>query len=248
MASSDGERLAPVTWLFGSPEPTAQDVSEPVVSPSATPPPTPRVVPPVLSQEEIRHALAVATEKITARREVEESDRRRDDHATTSSHDEPGRFQRINNISMHALGRRGMSAAEMRDYLLGREFESEVVEGEVERLLGVGLLDDFALAETLIRTLRDRKGLGRSALVAELRRRKLDPEAIDAALEDLDDDELARALQLAEKRAGQLRSFDSETARRRLGAFLMRKGYSGGVVQVAVDRALSRSSNGPVFR
>lgn len=162
----------------------------------------------------------------------------------------PGEFQRINNVSMHALARRGMSVAEMRDYLVGREFEQHEADEECDRLLGVGLLDDFALAETLIRTLRQRKGLGRSGVTAELRRRKLENDAIEAALEDLDDDELARAIDLAERRAPQLRSLDSETAKRRLSGFLMRKGYSGGVVRAAVDRALSRSgeSSGPVFR
>lgn len=201
--TSDGDRLAPVTWLFGSPD--EQPAPAASASPSAS--------------------------------------------AASNGTDERGRFQRINNVSMHALARRGMSTEEMRDYLGKRGFDENESELECERLVGVGLLDDFALAETLIRTLRQRKGLGRSALVAELRRRRLDTEAIDAALEDLDDDELARAIDLAVKRAPQLRSLDDQTARRRLGAFLMRKGYSGGVVQAAVDRALStaRSGTGPYF-
>jgi regulatory protein len=205
--TSDGDRLAPVTWLFGSPDEQPAPVA---AAPSSAPVPVP---------------------------------------TTSNGTDERGRFQRINNVSMNALARRGMSTEEMRDYLGKRGFDENETELECERLVGVGLLDDFALAETLIRILRQRKGLGRSALVAELRRRRLDTEAIDAALEDLDDDELARAIDLAVKRAPQLRSLDDQTARRRLGAFLMRKGYSGGVVQAAVDRALSapRSGTGPFF-
>ena len=139
-----------------------------------------------------------------------------------------------------------MSSREMRDYLLGREFEAEAVDAEIERLQGVGLLDDGELAETLVRTLRDRKGLGRAALTAELRRRHLESDAIEGALDALDDDELERAIEIAIKRAPQLRSLDQTTAKRRLGAFLMRKGYSGSVVSTAVARALEPS--GPVFR
>jgi regulatory protein len=246
--ASDGERLAPVTWLFGSPEPPAEEVAGPDVSPSAPPAPVPAPVrasapAPAMApatQAAVREILARAAAGIKAR------------EAPAPRRENAGKFDRISNVSMHALGRRGMSVLEMRDYLLGRDFESDEVEEEVERLVRVGLLDDFELAETLIRTLRDRKGLGRSALVAELRRRKLDGEAIDAALEDLDDDELERAFVIAEKRAGQLRSLDHETAKRRLSAFLMRKGYSGGIVQAVVARALSgtadRASTGPVFR
>ncbi len=157
-------------------------------------------------------------------------------------------FERISTVSMNALTRRGMSAEEMGEYLASREFDEGDIELECERLLGVGLLDDFALAETLVRTLRDRKGLGKSALTAELRRRRLDPSAIEEALDDLDsDDELSRATAVAVKRAPQLRSLDRATAQRRLGAFLMRKGYSGSVVSTAVAAALAPSGR-PVFR
>ncbi|HOB58337.1 MAG TPA: regulatory protein RecX [Rhodoglobus sp.] len=158
-----------------------------------------------------------------------------------------GGFDPINNVSMNALARRGMSIAEMRDYLIGREFEGDEVELELERLIGVALLDDEHLAATLVRTLRERKGLGRSALTAELRRRKLEPAAVESALDDLETgDELERATEIALRRAPQLRSLDQATAKRRLGAFLMRKGYSGSVVSAAVAAALTPS--GPVFR
>lgn len=209
--STDGDRLAPVTWLFGAPEPQTAEYE--TASPSVAP----------------------TTEAVQI-------------HIEAPERPEPGRFERINNVSMHALARRGMSTQEMVDYLRGREFSAEEVELECERLLGVGLLDDAALAQSLVRTLRDRKGLGRQALVAELRRRKLDSGAISEALDEPDvDDELQRAIELAEKRAPQLRSYDHETARRRLSAFLMRKGYSGSVVSIAVARAL-QPSGGPVFR
>jgi SOS response regulatory protein OraA/RecX len=147
---------------------------------------------------------------------------------------------------MYALARRGMSSREMRDYLVSRDFDADEIDEEVTRLEGVGLLDDEALAETLVRTLRDRKGLGKQALSAELRRRHVDVVAIEEALGNVADDELERAIAIAEKRAPQLRSVDSETAKRRLGAFLMRKGYSGSVVSTAVQRALAPS--GPTFR
>ena len=158
-----------------------------------------------------------------------------------------GGLKSINNISMYALARRGMSAEEMSAYLLSRDFENGEVELECERLLRVGLLDDLALAQTLVRTLTDRKGLGRGSIVAELRRRKIDTSSIEEALEELEaGDELERAIAIAQKRAPQLRSLDAVTARRRLGAFLQRKGYSGSVISTAVARALEPT--GPVFR
>ena len=218
MSTSDGERIAPVTYLFGSAPAEPAVVTTTDHSPSESPP---KKAPRVSFRDDA----------------ADEADSRKKPR---------GSFDPINNVSMHALARRGMSSREMRDYLLGREFEQTDVDEEVARLEGVGLLDDEALAETLVRTLRDRKGLGRSALTAELRRRNVDPLAIDGALESSGDDELLRATELAVKRAPQLRSLDSVTAKRRLGAFLMRKGYSGSVVTAAVATALEPS--GPVFR
>lgn len=156
---------------------------------------------------------------------------------------------RAENVSMRALTRRGMSRWELEKTLLSRELDEEVVSAELDRLEGVGLLDDAALAETFVRTQHDRKGLGRGAITAELRRRHIDQEHIDAALEQVDDDgEQSRATELAVKRAGQLSSYDLETAKRRLHGFLSRKGYSSAVVRAAIDEALSPRSSGVRFR
>ena len=158
------------------------------------------------------------------------------------------------NVSMQALTRRGMSRWELEKTLLSREFDEETVTAELDRLEGVGLIDDRLLAETLVRTQHERKGLGRGAITAELRRRHIDQEHIDAALEQLDaDDEQYRATELALKRVGQLSPYDLETAKRRLNGFLMRKGYSASVVRAACEEALSSrsgagGSNGVRFR
>jgi len=164
------------------------------------------------------------------------------------------REARADQVSLQALARKGLSRWELEGILLARDLCEAVVDKELQRLEDVGLVDDFALAETLVRTQHDRKGLGRSALKAELRRRHIPQEAIESALEQLnDDDEQARATELAIKRAGQLSSYDLETAKRRLNGFLMRRGYSSSVVRNAVDEALSgrpssRGTEGVRFR
>lgn len=259
MSNADGERIAPVTYLFrGQPEEAA--VQDEAVPPSA--PAQPRQ--PLFvdlgersSSESglgtpAEHALAVRAEierearEHVARDSAFDSRSSADTRATADMRKAKGSFDPINNVSMHALARRGMSSREMRDFLVGREFSSDDADQEVERLESVGLLDDVLLAETLVRTLRDRKGFGRSALTGELRRRHVDPLAVEVALESLDDDELERATEIAHKRASQLSSYDAATAKRRLHAFLQRKGYSGSVISTAVQRALAPS--GPTFR
>ncbi|GMA27081.1 RecX family transcriptional regulator [Arenivirga flava] len=153
--------------------------------------------------------------------------------------DEQRKARRAENVAMHALTRRGQSVQEMRDLLTARELGADEIEAEIERLLGAGLLDDADLAQNLVRSLTERKKLGRSALLAELRRRKLDPIAIEEAVAELDrDDEDQRCLELARQRARQLNSVDDQTAERRLSAFLQRKGYSGDAIRTSVRTAL----------
>jgi SOS response regulatory protein OraA/RecX len=149
-------------------------------------------------------------------------------------------------LSMRTLGRRGVSVAELWTVLVEHDLDEPVVAHEIERLTGVGLLDDTALAAELIDRLRTRKGLGRQGIVAELRRRKLAAQSIEIALEASvggdADDETARALDLAMKRAGQMRGLDRDTAERRLTGFLMRKGYGSSAVRNAVRRALDANA------
>ena len=162
------------------------------------------------------------------------------EHDEGPAPDRAAELARAENVSMHALTRRGQSRRELERTLRSRDLADDVVTHEVDRLERVGLIDDVALAQNLVGVLQERKGLGRSGIAAELTRRLLSPAAIEYALELIDTaDELSRAREIAIKRAGQLSSYDRETAQRRLSAYLARRGYSGSTVRAAVDAALS---------
>jgi regulatory protein len=153
-------------------------------------------------------------------------------------------------VSITALARRGLSRRELERHLRDRGFDDDEIAAEVTRLERDGYVDDIALAQNLVGTLQERKGLGRSAIAAELTRRHLAPAAIEYALDLIDTgDELSRARELALKRAGQLRHLDRDTAVRRLSAYLARRGYGGSTIRAAVDQALpSNSRPGVAFR
>lgn len=155
-----------------------------------------------------------------------------------ASHEADAR--RAENITMHALTRRGQSRAEIAELLRRREIDPVVAEAELDRLESVGLIDDRALAADLVDRLRTRKKLGHSALRSELMRRKLDRSAIDEVLVESADDESEDdlVLELARDRARRLGGLDRSTAERRLVDFLARKGHSGSAVREAARRAL----------
>lgn len=157
--------------------------------------------------------------------------------------------QRAENVTLHAITRRGQSRAEVADLLRRRDIDPHVAEAELQRLESVGLIDDRALASELVDRLRSRKKLGPSALRNELARRKLDRDAIDEALsavlatgEGASDDDLV--VELARDRARRLGGLDRPTAERRLIDYLARKGHTGSGAREAARRALDEHSLG----
>lgn len=154
--------------------------------------------------------------------------------------------RRAENVSMHALTRRGQSRAEIGELLLRRDINICVVESELDRLERVGLIDDRALALDLVDRLRTRKKLGPSALRNELMRRKIDREAIDEALAEAqsDDDGDGMVIELARDRARRLGGLDRSTAERRLVDYLARKGHTGSSARDAARQALDESDSG----
>jgi regulatory protein len=149
--------------------------------------------------------------------------------------------KRAENVSLHALTRRGMSRAEVTELLRRRQIDPVIIQSEIERLEGVGLIDDEALAVRLVETLVSRKKLGPSALRSELFRRKVDSRAIEAALAHAasgDDDDVSLVASLVEERVRRIGSVDRATAERRLLAYLARKGHGGSTARDAVRAAL----------
>ena len=255
--SGSEEKLAPVTYLFGAKAPAQQEtgqqetgqheigeVVQEAALPSADLPSadlTGATLPgATLPGAVLPQVVLSETEPLAGRESFAQH-----------SGERSGKFERVNNVSLNALARKGMSSVEMTQLLESREIDPDAVAAEIDRLEGAGLLDDLALAETLVRTLQERKGLGRSAINAELRRRKIDVDAINEAMDAVDgDDELTRAIEIAQKRASQLRSYDAETAKRRLSAYLMRRGYSGIIISAAITASLgsATSHSTPRFR
>ncbi len=157
--------------------------------------------------------------------------------------------RRAENVSMHGLARRGMSRAEVLDLLQRREIDPIVAEAEIARLEGSGLIDDDALARTLVERLTERKKLGPSALRAELQRRRLSTATIEIALAEREvEDEGALLDGLVDDRLRRMGSLDRETAERRLLAFLARKGHGGSAARDSVRRALDEAGLEPAPR
>jgi regulatory protein len=145
-------------------------------------------------------------------------------------------------VSLRTVARHDVSEAELRQKLAAQGLEPADVDAELTRMKRTGLVDDAALAERLVHTLRARKGLADAALRPALRARLLPPAVIDAALAAASEDRESieeRLDQLAHDRASRLTALPPDVAERRLVGYLQRKGYSGSVVRTAAEAALA---------
>lgn len=117
----------------------------------------------------------------------------------------------------------------LRDKLSSRDLPRVVVDLALERCRELGLVDDLAMARSLV---EERRGQGHA--VARIRKdltgRGFTSEVLDQLLARAEqEDPEAAAFAVARQRAQRLASLEAETALRRLTGFLVRRGYPEGL-------------------
>ncbi|HEX7336788.1 MAG TPA: regulatory protein RecX [Gemmatimonadales bacterium] len=116
----------------------------------------------------------------------------------------------------------------------------DAVLAALERVAGLGLLDDASFARSYIQS-RSARGRGPSRLVGDLLAMGVERSIIDRALAaELPEgtDRASVPLGLATRRAAQLGALPRQVKRRRLLAYLARRGFSGREVRDLVEGVL----------
>jgi len=145
---------------------------------------------------------------------------------------------------LRALERRAFAIQELRRRLRQKGHPPAAVEYAMDRALAAGLLDDAAYARMFVSS-RAARGRGPGRLRRDLLALGVAPAHIDAALAEQfpePEDSLAMARQLAERRLRQLQGIPPEARRRRVLAYLARRGFHGSAVAELVARALRGKS------
>lgn len=115
-----------------------------------------------------------------------------------------------------------------------------------ESLEHAGVINDVALAEAAAATMASRTGISRRAIETKLRKRGITAgEASKAAREATEElDERAAATELAVRRVSRQRPpADPVAAKRRLFAFLLRRGFNSDDARHAVEHALANADD-----
>lgn len=136
------------------------------------------------------------------------------------------------NRALDALARRARSCAELRRWLLQREYAAEEVEQVLDRLVAGRLLDDLAFARGFAQArLGEGRGYGPARVRLELMRRGVARDLIDRVLTEHQEDSGLDPAQVVEaaarKRLRALAGLEPAVARRRLVAWLLRRGFPG---------------------
>src|SRR5574342_595866 len=149
--------------------------------------------------------------------------------------------------ALRALARRPHARGDLRRRLVLKQHPPDAVDRALERLAGQGLLDDRQYAEHFAAT-RAARGRGPARLVTDLLRQGVDRRSAEAAVrealaaEGIDPEGAARAV--AERRAAQLGDLPPAVKRRRLRAYLARRGYAGHQMRTVVEQVVALYSSG----
>ena len=140
--------------------------------------------------------------------------------------------------AQRAIARRAHARFDLRRRLLQKQHPPDAVDAALERLSAAGLLDDARFAVDYAAA-KARRGRGPSRLTSDLQAQGVDrrvaEEAVRTSLaaEGVDPGDAVRAL--AEKRAKQLAGLPPLVRKRRLVAFLVRRGFQGSEVRSVVE-------------
>jgi len=143
--------------------------------------------------------------------------------------------------ALNLLAFRARSARELERRLLQKGVTAERAARVIAKLRDVGLIDDGDFARQLARS-KVSAGASRRRLHQELFKRgvsrEVADEAVDEVLEEENVDEVAVAERVARKRLPSLKGADVSARRRRLYAFLARRGHDSETIREVMDRVL----------
>ena len=161
---------------------------------------------------------------------------------STLSHEE--QLAAARDAALRLLSVRERSTVELRTRLRQKGFEAEVIAAVVGRLQETELQSDSRFGTQFVES-ATRRGLGTRRIQTELRARGLSKEeAARAATED-PEAELARARDLAQRKAARMGDLPMETRVRRLLSLLARKGFDPDTCRIVAKEAAGSPSLDP---
>ena len=153
---------------------------------------------------------------------------------------EPDPHHVARQIVLRQLAMSPRSRVELMQKLAQRGCPVDVAVTVLDRMTAVGLVDDEAYAQMLVRSQQAGRGLARGALARELRTKGIEDHLADEAIASIsDEDERERARALVDKKLRAMHGLGIQVQSRRLAGMLARKGYSSSVTYAVIREAIA---------
>jgi regulatory protein len=153
---------------------------------------------------------------------------------------EPSREEQARALCLRLLTARARTRAELAGQLAKRGYPDDVSTRVLDRLAGVGLVDDAGFAEQWVHSRRANAGKGKRALAAELHTKGVDKDVITSVLGGINPAaERERAEQLVRKKLRRENLSDDVPVVRRLMAMLARRGFDQSMAYDVVSAELA---------
>lgn len=147
------------------------------------------------------------------------------------------------NSCMWHLGQSSKTKKQLRDKLVLKEIPEDIIEETLERLVELQYVDDENYADIFVQNKQAFNKMGKGAIRQELRKKGIDQETIENALEEIsEDDERVRARELVLKKLPSTRNLDRQKRMNRLVGMLSRKGYGGNIVFGVINECLNEEA------
>ncbi|MDQ1249797.1 MAG: regulatory protein [Actinomycetota bacterium] len=138
-------------------------------------------------------------------------------------------------LVLRSLNAAPRTRAQLADLLASRGVPEDVARACLDRFEDLQLIDDAEYARMWVRSRHQLRGLPRRTLRYELMRKGVPSEAIEAALEIVDDEgEFEAATALARRKVSSLSAHPVQVQHRRAMAALVRRGFSSEVAARAL--------------
>ena len=165
--------------------------------------------------------------------------------AVSSSGSADDAHSQARNIVLNQLNFMPRSRKELETALAKRHIEPDVAKSVLDRFEEIGMVDDAAYAELLIRSRCNTKRVSRSVLRQQLRQKGVNQEIIEEALLVVSDaDELRMATELVVRKARAMSRLEPEVRKRRLFGLLARKGYNTSIALRVIQDLEAADFNG----
>lgn len=134
---------------------------------------------------------------------------------------------------------RGYSEKRLREKMKEKGCESAVIDKTLETLRKWKLVDDAALAQSIMRNWANFRHASDRAIANKLLTAGLDPKLVKIETPEESEPESERALVLAQQKIKSLKRYEPAVAKQKLLMYLSGKGFDYGICREAVKQVLS---------